>query len=263
MIDLGDISYITQAIAEKRLSAQTRRRGIQAGKPIFLTVADPEAPRGLPPRQRTPAEIRELRTRLGLTQKQFATALNVHGDTVKKYESESDKSTRPPSNVCLRLMEVIERNPEVIQECTSNKLFTGEAIVAIRKSFKVSQNIFAGLLGVTRESVCSWEQNQRHVSCTAARLLQVVLDFPELILPESIASPPPVDSKVVDEKTDVASKATNPNYPNPFLSGKPATAAKAEKKAGKKRTKQVKAKVPQSPAVNSVPGPSKDQLELF
>ena len=57
-------------------------------------------------------EIKEFRKKFNLTQKRFAEFLCVSTDTVSKWEQ---KRTEPSLTV-LRLLDVIQKHPEIIQE---------------------------------------------------------------------------------------------------------------------------------------------------
>ncbi len=58
----------------------------------------------------TPADIKRLRKGVELSQAVFAQALNLDIETVKAWE----QGKRTPSGPALRLLEVVERYPEVI-----------------------------------------------------------------------------------------------------------------------------------------------------
>jgi putative transcriptional regulator len=58
-----------------------------------------------------PKEIRAIRTRLGFTQSQFATLLNVPKVTAISWEN----GTRKPSGAALRLLAVAKHHPEALQ----------------------------------------------------------------------------------------------------------------------------------------------------
>ena len=62
------------------------------------------------PRKQTNTEIRALRTKLRCSQAVFARALNV---SVKTYQA-WEQGTRRPSGSALKLLEIAEKNPEII-----------------------------------------------------------------------------------------------------------------------------------------------------
>ncbi|MBM3908411.1 MAG: helix-turn-helix domain-containing protein [Gemmatimonadetes bacterium] len=68
-----------------------------------------EATVALPPRYRA-ARIRRLRESLGLSQPLFARALNVSVGTIRSWE----QGARVPDGPSRRLLEVVERDPNVI-----------------------------------------------------------------------------------------------------------------------------------------------------
>ncbi len=62
--------------------------------------------------------------------------------------------------------------------------YQSKQIKRIRKYFKVSQPVFAKLLNVSAETVKAWEQGKRVPDGAALRLLEVVEDHPEVLLPK-------------------------------------------------------------------------------
>jgi len=63
-----------------------------------------------------PEQVHALRVRLGFRQHDFAHALNVSDKTVKAWE----QGVNPPSGPALRLLQIIERHPEVIEAETAD-----------------------------------------------------------------------------------------------------------------------------------------------
>ncbi len=53
-----------------------------------------------------------------------------------------------------------------------------------RNILKISQPLFAGLLGVSKQTINSWECGWRTPSPMATRLLHFVKSYPELVLKE-------------------------------------------------------------------------------
>lgn len=76
--------------------------------------ASPPAP---PPAAYDAARIRSVRVRLGFNQRSFAQALNVSGQTVRAWE----QGVNAPSGASLRLLEIAERHPEVLQRTVRNE----------------------------------------------------------------------------------------------------------------------------------------------
>lgn len=56
------------------------------------------------------SDIAKLRMRIGLTQKAFATALGVSGQTVNNWE----KGRKKPDGASARLLQIAEKNPEAV-----------------------------------------------------------------------------------------------------------------------------------------------------
>jgi predicted RNase H-like HicB family nuclease/DNA-binding XRE family transcriptional regulator len=69
----------------------------------------------LQPRIYSAADIREIRSRLGVSQDRFAKMLNVSISTVRAWEQE----LRQPEGPTLRLLELADRHPEVLLETAS------------------------------------------------------------------------------------------------------------------------------------------------
>ena len=63
-----------------------------------------------PPPPYDAKRIQAVRRKLNLNQRDFASALNVSDKTVKAWE----QGVKPPGSSALRLLEIIERHPEVI-----------------------------------------------------------------------------------------------------------------------------------------------------
>ena len=55
-------------------------------------------------------------------------------------------------------------------------------IKAIRKKYNMSQERFAGLIGVSKRTLEGWEQGRRKPKGPARRLLQVAAKHPEAVL---------------------------------------------------------------------------------
>lgn len=54
-------------------------------------------------------------------------------------------------------------------------------IVSLRKAYKMSQAVFAGVLNVSVKTIQSWEQGIREPSDSALRLLEVIQIQPDLV----------------------------------------------------------------------------------
>lgn len=55
-------------------------------------------------------------------------------------------------------------------------------IQALRRSLGLSQAAFAKVLGVSKNTICSWEQGHRKPDGSSARLLQIAEKHPEVVL---------------------------------------------------------------------------------
>lgn len=73
----------------------------------WLTLTTIELP--APPPTPTPRQITDLRLRLQMSQAVFAATLNVSKRTVQSWE----QGRRVPSDVALRMLQVVDQNPEV------------------------------------------------------------------------------------------------------------------------------------------------------
>ena len=60
--------------------------------------------------------------------------------------------------------------------------FSKSKIKKIRKELDISQTIFARLLGVSPATIRSWEQGDKEPSSPARRLLQIVIEAPQILL---------------------------------------------------------------------------------
>jgi putative transcriptional regulator len=90
-------------LSEKEIDAQAIEDG-NAWTDEELADAEPVYP---PP---SPDQVRALRTRLGLTQAQFARRFGFTLDTVQQYE----QGRRRPSGPASTLLRVIEADPETV-----------------------------------------------------------------------------------------------------------------------------------------------------
>src|SRR5262245_36258426 len=66
----------------------------------------------LEPKGLSAKDIREIRTRLGVSQDRFARALNVSISSVRAWE----QGSRTPEGPTLRLLELADRHPEILME---------------------------------------------------------------------------------------------------------------------------------------------------
>ena len=78
----------------------------ERGEPIDLRVT--EIP--TPPRRIKPADIREIRRKLTVSQARFAELLNVSAQAVRSWE----QGTRQPRNAALKLLYIAKNNPRVL-----------------------------------------------------------------------------------------------------------------------------------------------------
>jgi putative transcriptional regulator len=81
-----------------------------------LTLSTVELP--TPPPTPTPRQITDLRLRLQMSQAVFAATLNVSKKTVQSWE----QGRRVPSDVAIRMLQVVDQNPDV-----ARGLLTGSA----------------------------------------------------------------------------------------------------------------------------------------
>jgi DNA-binding transcriptional regulator YiaG len=82
-------------------------------------------------------------------------------------------------------------------------------IMKIRKSLKHSQEEFAGLLNVRRETVASWETGRKKPSGPSLRLLQVVEKHPNIVKAAAFAAPAMVSMKYRKAKKGKADERIN------------------------------------------------------
>lgn len=97
------INSLNEAVAHNRgeLKARTERVSLDAR----TAKVDP-------PPHYSSSRIRAIRHRLGLSQPVFAGLLNVSGSTIRAWE----QGVREPDGSSLRLLEVAEKNPEILTE---------------------------------------------------------------------------------------------------------------------------------------------------
>lgn len=67
-----------------------------------------------PPPRLTPRQVAALRKRLRMSQAYFAAVLNVSAKAVQSWE----QGIRRPSDAALRILQVIDRRPDVLREIT-------------------------------------------------------------------------------------------------------------------------------------------------
>ncbi|WP_102867900.1 helix-turn-helix domain-containing protein [Pseudovibrio exalbescens] len=53
----------------------------------------------------TPSEFKSARRKLGLSQSQLATVINVDSRTIRKWEAEAGGSARPPNPIACRVLQ--------------------------------------------------------------------------------------------------------------------------------------------------------------
>lgn len=61
------------------------------------------------------------------------------------------------------------------------RAFTGSEVKQIRQSVSMTQELFAGYLGVSRKTVEAWEAGQNHPNGAASRLLTIIEREPETV----------------------------------------------------------------------------------
>lgn len=98
------IEALTEAVAIERGDAAPARLTRRTRTARQASV--PAAPKA------SSRQILRLRERLALSQPVFAQALNVSPDTVRAWE----QGKRSPDGAALRLLEVADRNPQVIEQ---------------------------------------------------------------------------------------------------------------------------------------------------
>jgi putative transcriptional regulator len=83
------------------------------------------------------------------------------------------------------LLESIREAGSILrEEKEPSRVFSLEEvdIKAIRKKYNMSQERFAGLIGVSKRTLEGWEQGRRKPKGPARRLLQVAAKHPEAVL---------------------------------------------------------------------------------
>ena len=107
----------------------------------------------------SPADIRGLRNRLGLTLKELASLIEVSGNSVANWEA---GRTSPDPENRQRIEELQEMSEEEAQEellsmSASYLDLSPEDVRDIRKQMGFSQGEFAGKLGVSPGTISNWE----------------------------------------------------------------------------------------------------------
>lgn len=97
-------------------------------------------------------------------------ANNFFEDMMKSVQQAQDfidgKPTKVKSNVVI-VKEIPQYNPE--------------AIKTLRMDLQLTQKLFAGLMGVSVRTVESWENGQNRPNGSAARLMELLSDHPQLM----------------------------------------------------------------------------------
>ncbi len=96
--------------SEKELLARDRKRNI--GKELLQAIREVKAGRYGAKYQVEPNEIVAARVKSGLTQAQFAVALNISPRTLQQWE----QGRRQPSGAAETLLKIVARHPEVLRE---------------------------------------------------------------------------------------------------------------------------------------------------
>ena len=97
-----------------------------------LTLETTELP--APPPQQAPEDIAALRKSLRMSQAIFAATLNVSKKTVQSWE----QGLRKPSDAALRMLQVIDIEPQVVRKVLSVKTEERRACPAARRGKAVS-----------------------------------------------------------------------------------------------------------------------------
>jgi DNA-binding transcriptional regulator YiaG len=128
----------------------------------------------------TPAAIKEMRTRFGLTQKQFAALVGLTASVISNWEAGRKK---PMPKAVLKLQELAAQRPEDAVRAAAkaasmpkNNELRFKATPAVFKSTRaalgVSQRELAKLMGVSLSSVAKWEAGRFTPRLEAAEALQ-------------------------------------------------------------------------------------------
>ncbi len=86
--------------------------GEELGKKLLTSVREMKAGKAARITPIAPNEVAEARLRTGLTQAQFAMALQISPRTLQEWE----QGRRKPSGAALALIQIASRHPEVIAE---------------------------------------------------------------------------------------------------------------------------------------------------
>lgn len=86
--------------------------GEELGKKLLTSVREMKAGKAARITPIAPNEVAEARLRTGLTQAQFARALQISPRTLQEWE----QGRRKPSGAALALIQIASRHPEVIAE---------------------------------------------------------------------------------------------------------------------------------------------------
>jgi putative transcriptional regulator len=99
-------------MARKVASKPEAISGEELGQKLLQSVREMKAGKAARITQITPNEVATARLRTGLTQAQFAMALQISARTLQEWE----QGRRKPSGAALALIQIAARHPEVIAE---------------------------------------------------------------------------------------------------------------------------------------------------
>lgn len=68
------------------------------------------------------------------------------------------------------------------KEGKSHPRVVSNDIITARNNLKLSQSQFAALLGVSKRTLEQWEQERRHPSQAAQRLIQIAIQRPDVLI---------------------------------------------------------------------------------
>jgi DNA-binding transcriptional regulator YiaG len=114
-----------------------------------------------------------------------AAALKANKDALMKGERAASRVFRIEQNPDGTFTRVAV-NPESQRRRTAKAWEAKSEVAKVRQSLGLTQQDFAGLLGVGLSTLRSWEQNKREPSGAARMLITIALKHPE-VLQEAVA----------------------------------------------------------------------------
>jgi DNA-binding transcriptional regulator YiaG len=107
-----DEASVGQRMIRGAREALAHKRGALAGARVTRARVTVRGVEVVPPQQYSERDIQRVRERLGLSQTVFANLLGASVSTVRAWE----RGAREPSEMARRLLEVVERQPEVFED---------------------------------------------------------------------------------------------------------------------------------------------------